>query len=152
MYGKNENFLNFQNFQILFQWNMTQLLIVFLTRSHSLIFMNIVSRNLKSVWSVTQNNLTTLLYFVTHSLSCNQSLCTGKKAEGSISFKSTEWVADSHQFKTNTSFTIKSFSIVPHFFQVFAFFLWEFSRLNNIKNNQTFLSQSSNPLLNTFPL
>ena len=36
-----------ENFQIICKWNVILLLIIFLKRSHSLIFINIVSRNLK---------------------------------------------------------------------------------------------------------
>ena len=39
--------LHFENLQILFKWSITPLLIIFLTRSHLLIFVTIVSRNLK---------------------------------------------------------------------------------------------------------
>ena len=39
--------LHFENFQLFFKWNITPLLIIFLMKSHSLIFIHIVSRNFK---------------------------------------------------------------------------------------------------------
>ena len=85
---------------------------------------------------VSINNLTALLYFVIHSselyidsLSCNQSLCVGIKAEDPISFKSVESVADSYQFKTIHRFYNKKLLHCTAF--LYVFFPWDFSCTNN---------------------
>ena len=71
---------------------------------------------------VTQDNLTTLLYFVKHSsqfivysLSCNQSLCTGIKVKRSLVLKMLSQLLTVINLKQCTGFIIKSFFIVPHF-------------------------------------
>ena len=116
---------------------------------------------------ITYVSINNLLYFVIHSLklyidslSCNQSLCIGIKAEGPISFKSTESVARVINLKKYISFVIKSLSIVPHFFlPLLSYYATSLVQIisnnnnnNNNKNNQTSLCQSSNMLLNSFPL
>ena len=42
--------LNAENFPILFKWNIIPLMNIFLTRSHSLDFINVILRNLKNFW------------------------------------------------------------------------------------------------------
>ena len=66
-----------------------------------------------------------LLYI--DSLSCNQSLCSGIKAEEPISFKSTEPVADSHLFKTIDRVYNEKLFHCTTFLTAFAFCLWDFS-------------------------
>ena len=84
---------------------------------------------------------------VIHSLSRNESLCTGIKAKGPISFTSVESVADNHQFKTIHQLYKKKFFHKTTFLPAFAFFHGNLSRGNNIKNNQTSLCWLSNLLL-----
>ena len=57
----------------------------------------------------------------------------GIKAEGPISFKSAESVTDSHQFQTIHRLYNKKLLHCTTFLPAFAFFLWDFSRANNIK-------------------
>ena len=85
-----------------------------------------------------------------YSLFFNQSLCTGIKPEAHISFKSAESVADSHQFKTIHQFYNKKLFQCYAVLTVFVFFLWDFSRVKKIKNNQTSLCQPSNPFHQTY--
>ena len=56
--------------------------------------------------------------------------------------------ADRYQFKTIHRFYDKKLLHNTKFLPAFVLFLWDFSRANNIKNNQTWLCQLSN----SFPL
>ena len=57
----------------------------------------------------------------------------GIKAEGPISFKSAGSVTDSHEFKTIHRLYNKKLFHCTTFLFAFAFFLWDFSRANDIK-------------------
>ena len=100
------------------------------------------------------NNLTTLQYFVIHylyiyidSLSCKQSLCTGIKSEGPISFKNVESVVDSHQFKTIHRLFIKKRFHCTTFSPAFTFSICDFSRANNIKKQSNIAKSVMKPVI-----
>ena len=75
------------------------------------------------------------------SLSCNQSLCTGIKAEGPINFKSRDQLLTVMNLKQYTGYLLNKLSIVPKFCWPLLFFLWDFFRASNIKE-QTNIAKS----------
>ena len=82
---------------------------------------------------------------------CNQSLCTGIKAEGPISFKSGESVVDSNEFKTMHQPLIKIFFHSTTFLPAFDFFLWDFFRAINIKKQSNIVKPVIKPVIELFP-
>ena len=107
----------------------------------------------------TQDNLTTLLYFVKHSsqfivysLSCNQSLCTGIKVKRSLVLKVLSHLLTVINLKQCSGFIIKSFFIVPHFCLPFRC-SYGTSLVQIISRKQSNIAKSViNPFTESFPL
>ena len=72
------------------------------------------------------------------------------KAEGPISFKSAESIANSHEFKTIHQVYNNKFFHCTTFLPAFAFFLWDFPRANNIKKQSNIAMSLIKPVIECF--